>query len=116
MHTNIEIRARITYAELLDPSPGGPVGVDEWQVRRRRAIVPRNVREPSKEISLPRRGDVDRPHRLASTRQSSQHRSVLQTESHLADGEVERLRLWSPPVHERGDQRGVEVEPQGVVL
>jgi hypothetical protein len=69
------------YAELLDPSPGGPVGVDEGHVRRRRAIVPRNVREPSKEVSLPRRGDVDRPHRLASTRQSSQHRGILQTES-----------------------------------
>jgi hypothetical protein len=66
----------------------------------------------SKEVSLPRRGDVDRPHRLASTWQSSQHRGVLQTESHLADGEVERVHLWSPPVHERGDQRGVEVEPR----
>jgi hypothetical protein len=110
MHTNVEIRARITYAELLDPSPGGPVGVDEGQVRRRRAIVPRNIREPSKEVSLPRRGDVDWPHRLASTRQSSQYRGVLQTESHLVDGEVERVRLWSPPVHERGDQRGFEVE------
>jgi hypothetical protein len=86
------------------------VGVDEGHVRRRHAIVPRNVREPSKEVSLPRHGDVDRPHRLASTRQSSQHRSVLQTESHLADGEVERVCLWSPPVHERGDQRGVVVE------
>jgi hypothetical protein len=88
------------------------VSVDEGQVWRRRATVPRNVREPSKEVSLPRRGDVDRPHRLASTRQSSQHRSVLQTESHLADGEVERVRLWSSPVHERGDQRGVVVEPR----
>jgi hypothetical protein len=76
------------------------VSVDEGQVWRRRATVPRNVREPSKEVSLPRRGDVDRPHRLASTRQSSQHRGVLQTKSHLADGEVERVRLWSPLVHE----------------
>jgi hypothetical protein len=25
---------------------------------------------------------------------------------------VERVRLWSPPVHERGDQQGVEVEPR----
>jgi hypothetical protein len=24
---------------------------------------------------------------------------------------VEHVHLWSPPVHERGDQRGVEVEP-----
>jgi hypothetical protein len=24
---------------------------------------------------------------------------------------VERVRLWSPPIHERGDERGVEVEP-----
>jgi hypothetical protein len=55
------------YAELLDPSPGGPVGASEWHVRRRRAINLRNVREPSKEVSVPRHGDVDRPHRLAST-------------------------------------------------
>jgi hypothetical protein len=99
------------YAELLDPSPGGPVRVGEAHIRRWRAIVQRNVREPSKEVSVPRRGDVDRPHRLTSTRQSSQHRGVLQTESHLADGEVGRVCLWSPPVHERGDQRGVVVEP-----
>jgi hypothetical protein len=112
MHTNVEIRARITYVELLDPSPGGPVGVDEGQVQRRHAIVLRNVRKPSKEVSLPRRGDVDRPHRLANTRQSSQHRGVLQIGSHLTDGKVERVRLWSPPVHERGDQRGVKVEPR----
>jgi hypothetical protein len=26
---------------------------------------------------MPRRGDVDRPHHLASTRHSSQHRGVL---------------------------------------
>jgi hypothetical protein len=25
---------------------------------------------------------------------------------------VERVRLWSPPIHERGDQRGVVVEPR----
>jgi hypothetical protein len=25
---------------------------------------------------------------------------------------VERVRLWLPPVHERGDQRGVEVKPR----
>jgi hypothetical protein len=25
---------------------------------------------------------------------------------------VERVRLWSPLVHERGDQRGVIVEPR----
>jgi hypothetical protein len=25
---------------------------------------------------------------------------------------VERVRLWSPPVHERGNQWGVEVEPR----
>jgi hypothetical protein len=42
---------------------------------------------------VPRRGDVDRPHRLASTRQSSQHRGILQTESHLTNGEVERVGL-----------------------
>jgi hypothetical protein len=87
------------------------VGVDEGHVRRRRTIVPRNVREPSKEVSLPRRGDVDGPHRLPSTWQSSQNSGVLQTESHLAYGEVERVHLWSPPVHERGDQWGVVVEP-----
>jgi hypothetical protein len=103
---------RITYAELLDPSPGGPVGVGKGHVRRRRAIVPRNVRKPSKEVSVPRHGDVDRPYLLANTRQSSQHRGVLQTKSHLADGGVERVHLWSPPVHERGDQRGVVVEPR----
>jgi hypothetical protein len=91
------------YAELLDPSPGGPVGVSEGHVRRWRMIIPRNVREPSKEVSMPRRGDVDRPHHLASTWQSSQHRGVLQTERHLADREVECVCLWSPPVHERGD-------------
>jgi hypothetical protein len=83
----LKVRVRIMYAELLDPSPGGPVGVDEGHVRHRRAIVPRNVREPNKEVSLPRRGDVDQPHRLPSTRQSSQHRDVLQTQSHLADRE-----------------------------
>jgi hypothetical protein len=100
------------YAGLLDPSPGGPMGVGEGHVRRWRAIVPRNVWEPSKELSVPRRGDVDRPHCLASTRQSSQHRGVLQIEHHLADREVERMCLWSPPVHERGDQRGVLAEPR----
>jgi hypothetical protein len=25
---------------------------------------------------------------------------------------VERVRLWLPPVHECGDQQGVEVEPR----
>jgi hypothetical protein len=25
---------------------------------------------------------------------------------------VERVCLWSPPVHERGDQRGVVAEPR----
>jgi hypothetical protein len=55
------------YAELLDPSPGGLVGVGEGHIWRWRAIVPSNIREPSKEVSVPRRGDVDRPHRLAST-------------------------------------------------
>jgi hypothetical protein len=64
------------------------MGVNEGHVWRRCAMSPRNVREPSKEVNLPRRGDVDRPRRLASTRQSSQHRGVLQTESHLVDGEV----------------------------
>jgi hypothetical protein len=49
----LKIRVRITYAELLDASPGGPMGADEGHVWRRRAIVPRNVREPSKEVSLP---------------------------------------------------------------
>jgi hypothetical protein len=47
----LKIRVRITYAELLDPSPSGLMGVDEGQVRRRRAIILRNVREPSKEVS-----------------------------------------------------------------
>jgi hypothetical protein len=75
----LKIRVRITYAELLDPSPGGSVGINEGHMRRWRAIVPRNVRKPSKKVSLPRRGHVDRPHRLARTRQSSQHRGVLQT-------------------------------------
>jgi hypothetical protein len=99
----VKIRVRITYAELLDPSPGGPVGVGEGHVQRWRAIVLRNVREPSKEFGVLRRGDVDRHHRLTSTQQSSQHRDVLQTDRYLADGEVERVCLWSPPVHERGD-------------
>jgi hypothetical protein len=90
----LKIRVRITYAELLDPSLNGPLGVGEGHVRRWRAIVPRNVREPSKEVSVPRHRDVDRPLRLASTRQSSQHRGVLQTERHLTDGEVECVRLW----------------------
>jgi hypothetical protein len=25
---------------------------------------------------------------------------------------VERVHLWPPPVHERGDQQAVEVEPR----
>jgi hypothetical protein len=95
----------------MDPSPGGPVGIGKGHVRRWRAIVPRNVREASKEVSVPRHWDVDRPHRLVSTPQCSQHCGVLQTERHLADGEVECVCLWSPPVHERGDQRGVVAEP-----
>jgi hypothetical protein len=66
----LKIRGRITYAEPLDPSPGGPVGVGEGHVRRRRTIVSRNVHEPSKEVSVPLCGDVDRPHHLASIRQS----------------------------------------------
>jgi hypothetical protein len=72
------------------------VGVDEGHVRRPLVIVPRNVRKPSKEVSLPRRGDVDRLHHLASTRLSSQHRGVLHTESHLANREVERVRATGP--------------------
>jgi hypothetical protein len=103
---------RITYAELLDPSPGGLVGVSEGHVRCRSAIVPRNVCEPSKKVSVPRRRAVDRPHRLANTRQSSQHRGILQTESHLADREVEHVCLWPSTVHEHGDQRGVVAEPR----
>jgi hypothetical protein len=43
---------------------------------------------------------------------SSQHRSVLQTERHLADGEVEHVCLWSPPIHECGNERGVIAEPR----
>jgi hypothetical protein len=43
------------------------VGVDEGHVRRRRTIVPRNVREPSKEVSLPRHGDVDGPHNIEAS-------------------------------------------------
>jgi hypothetical protein len=69
------------------------VGVGEGYVQGWRAIAPRNVREPSKEVGVPCRGDVDRPYRLASTRQSSQHRDVLQTERHLAEGEVECVSL-----------------------
>jgi hypothetical protein len=37
------------------------VGVGKGHVRRRRVIVPRNVREPSNKVNVPRRGDVDRP-------------------------------------------------------
>jgi hypothetical protein len=96
----LKVRVRIMYAELLDPSPGGPVGVGEG-----------HVREPSKKVSVPCCGDVDRPHRLASTRQSSQHHGVIQTERHLAGEEVERVCLWSPPVHKRSDQWGVVAEP-----
>jgi hypothetical protein len=81
------------YTELPDPSPSGPVGVGEGHARRWRAIVLSNVREPSKEVSAARHRDVDRPYHLASTRQSSQHRRVLQTERRLADGEVERVSL-----------------------
>jgi hypothetical protein len=36
------------------------VGVGEGHVRRRHVIVLRNVREPSKEVSVPRAG-MDRP-------------------------------------------------------
>jgi hypothetical protein len=77
----LKIIVTITYTELLDQSPGGPVGVGEGHVRRRRAIVPRNVREPSKEVSVPRRGVVDRPHRLTSTRHLPTSRRPLDWES-----------------------------------
>jgi hypothetical protein len=79
----LKIRVRITYAELLDSSLGGPVGAGEGHIKHWRAIVPRNVRELSKEVSVPRPRDVNRPHRRTSTQQSSQHRGVLQTKRHL---------------------------------
>jgi hypothetical protein len=62
------------------------MGVAKGHVRLRCEIVPRNICEPSQEVGVPRRGDVDCPHRLASTRQSSQHRGVLQTERHHTTG------------------------------
>jgi hypothetical protein len=83
-------------------------------VRLRRAIVPRNIREPSKKVLSPCVGDVDGPHRETCTRKAEQHHHVLRTHRrthrHLADSQVERVRLWLPPVQKRYDHRGVILE------
>jgi hypothetical protein len=60
------------YAKLLQPRQGGSVSVRELLVRGGRAIVPRNVREPSKELLTLVSGDVCGPQRLALTRKAHQ--------------------------------------------
>jgi hypothetical protein len=107
----LKIRVRITYAELLDSSPGGPVGVGEGHVRRWRAIVARNVREPSKEIGVPRRGDVDRPH-ASPAHGSPPNIAASSRLSVISPTGKWNVCLWSPPVHERGNQRGIVAEPR----
>jgi hypothetical protein len=94
------------YAELLDASPSGTVGVGERHMRLRRTIIPRNVRELSKEVGVPRCGVVNRPHRLASTRESSQKYDILQTERHLADGKLK--------VYVSGRHRSINAAIKGV--
>jgi hypothetical protein len=67
------------------------VSVRELLVRGGRAIVPRNVREPSEELHTPISGDVRGPQRLALTRKAHQQLRVLKGHRHLADSEVERV-------------------------
>jgi hypothetical protein len=49
---------------------------------------------------------------IASPAHDSPPNIAASPSRHLANGEVERVCLWSSPVHERGDQRGVVAEPR----
>jgi hypothetical protein len=71
------------YAKRLQPSQGGSVSVRELLVWGGRAIVPRNVREPSEELRTPISGDVRGPQRLSLTRKAHQQRRVLKGHRHL---------------------------------
>jgi hypothetical protein len=86
------------------------VSVRELLVRGGRAIVLRNVHEPSEELCTPLSGDVRGPQRLALTRKAHQQRRVLKGHCHLADGEVERVGL-RPPVVQKHAEEG-EVLPE----
>jgi hypothetical protein len=69
------------------------VTVRELLVRGGRAIDPRNIREPSKELRTPVSRDVLSPQWLVLTRKAHQQQRVLKGHRHLADGEVERVGL-----------------------
>jgi hypothetical protein len=65
------------YTKLLQPGQGGSMRVIERLVRLRRAIVPRNIHEPSKKDMSPSHRDVNSPHNEACTWKVKQHPHVL---------------------------------------
>jgi hypothetical protein len=70
------------------------VSVRELLVRGGGTIVPRDVREPSKELNTPVVGrDVYNPHRLALIKKAHQQGRVLNSQRQLANSEVERVGL-----------------------
>jgi hypothetical protein len=80
------------------------VTVRELLVRGGRAIVLRNVSEPSEELRTPVSGDVLGPQRLALIRKAHQQRRVLKGHRHLTDGEVERVGLRPLVVQKRAEE------------
>jgi hypothetical protein len=84
------------------------VSIRELLVRGGGAILPRNVRESSKELSNTLVGDVHSSQRLARTRKSHQQGRVLKSHRHLADGKVEHVRL-RPPVIQKCAEKGVVI-------
>jgi hypothetical protein len=92
------------------------VSIRELLVRGGGVIVLRNVREPSEELSTPLVGDVHSPQWLARTRKAHKQGRVLKSQRHLADGEVERVRLWPPLVQKCAEEGGVVLEPCHTIL
>jgi hypothetical protein len=95
---------------MLQPSQGGSVSIRELLVRGGGAIVPRNAREWSEELCMPPIRDVRSPQRLTLTRKAHQHRRVLESHCHLADGEVERVGLQPLVVQKRVEEGEVLLE------
>jgi hypothetical protein len=92
------------------------VNVRELRVRGGRAIIPRNVREPSEELRTPVSGDACGPQRLALTRKAHQQRRALKGHRHLPDGEVERVGLRPLVVQKHAEEGEVILEERHAIL
>jgi hypothetical protein len=92
------------------------VRVRELLVRGGRAIVPRNVHEPSEELRTSVSGDVRGPQRLALIRKAHHQRRVLKGHRHIADSEVERVGLRPPVVQKRAVEGELVLEVCHAIL